>query len=128
MIASTRSRPERSTHVEGHSHSAGTKPDARTSTTTSLIAGVGSGRSASVIPAAPAARFVTTIAFIGASVYLVLAAFCTPARECTVLAGPWWNRARDASTPTPSHMTEPSPSHAKSPINALPYATFAHDE
>ncbi|MEU4519116.1 hypothetical protein AB0F52_10435 [Amycolatopsis sp. NPDC024027] len=41
--------------AEGHSHSAETKPDACPSTTTSLIAGVGSGRSASVIPAASAA-------------------------------------------------------------------------
>src|ERR1700748_2740867 len=68
MIAGARSRPERSTHVEGHSHSAGTKPDAWTSTTTSLIAGVGSGRSASVILAAFAAVFVATIAFTAPSV------------------------------------------------------------
>src|SRR5690349_22099909 len=71
MIAWARSRPERSTHVEGHSHSAGTKPDAWTSTTTSLIAGVGCGRSASVIPAVSAAGFVATIAFTGTSVPLV---------------------------------------------------------
>src|SRR3954452_15051773 len=72
MIAGARSCPERSTHVEGHSHSAGTKPDAWTSTTTSLIAGFGSGRSASVIPAASAAWSVATTAFIGASAYLFL--------------------------------------------------------
>src|ERR1700756_2522556 len=75
MIAWARSRPARSTHVEGHSHSAGTKPDAWTSTTTSLIAGVGSGRSASVIPAASAVWSVTTIAFMGTSVHVVLAGF-----------------------------------------------------
>jgi hypothetical protein len=44
------------------------KPDAWTSTTTSLIAGVGSGRSVRVIPAASAAWSVATIAFIFTSV------------------------------------------------------------
>ena len=42
-------------HPLSQRDSAGTKPEAWTSTTTSLIAGVGSGRSARVIPAAPAA-------------------------------------------------------------------------
>ena len=63
MIGWARSLPDRSTHVDDHSHSAGTNPDACTSTITSLIAGTGSGTSMSVMPAASADRSVATIAF-----------------------------------------------------------------
>src|SRR6201997_2143215 len=64
-IDGVRSRSRRSVQVEGHAISVGTNPDACTSTTTSLIAAGGSGRSTSVIPAVPAAWSVTTIAFMG---------------------------------------------------------------
>src|SRR5689334_9417532 len=64
MIDGVRSRPARSVQVEDHPTSVGTNPDAWISTMTSLIAGSGSGRSTNVIPAAPAAGSVTTIAFI----------------------------------------------------------------
>ena len=57
--------PTRSAQVDGQVSSVGTKPDACTSTTTSLIVRFGNGRSANVIPAVPAASSVTTIAFIG---------------------------------------------------------------
>src|SRR4051794_581169 len=59
-----RSRPARSVQVEGHSSSVATHPDACTSTTASLIAATGYGRSARVMPAVPASGSVTTIAFI----------------------------------------------------------------
>jgi hypothetical protein len=55
--------PRRSVQVEGQVSSVFTKPDAWTWTRTWLIAGCGSGRSASVMPALPAAWSVTVIAF-----------------------------------------------------------------
>jgi len=58
----------------------------------------------------------------------VLAAFARRPANVRSPPGPGWNPARDASTPAPGHMTEPSPSHAKPPTSALPYATFTHDE
>src|SRR6185437_16206331 len=63
-IDGVRSRSRRSVQVEGQAVSVGTNPDAWISTTTSLIAACGSGRSTSFIPAVPAAWSVTTIAFI----------------------------------------------------------------
>src|SRR3954447_1628000 len=63
-IDGVRSRSARSVQVEGHPSSVETNPDAWTSTMTSFIAAGGSGRSASVIPAVPAAWSLTTIAFI----------------------------------------------------------------
>src|SRR3954451_8325706 len=63
-IVGVRSRSWRSVQVEGQLSSVPTNPDPWISTSTSLIAGLGSGRSLSFIPAVPAAWSVTTIAFI----------------------------------------------------------------
>jgi hypothetical protein len=54
-IDGARSRPARSVQVDDQPTSVGTNPDAWISTMASLIAADGSGRSTSVIPAAPAA-------------------------------------------------------------------------